>query len=159
VAGGRPDKPGSAKKTRRRARAAPLFRHILVTTDLTRRTAPALRAASLLWSSGSRITLLHVIETIEGLPFAELAPFYRRLEEKARADMARLARGLRTADAIQCRVLYGHRVERIVKFAASHAVDLVVVPSHRVASIVSREWETMSYRIGILAPCPVLLVK
>ena len=69
------------------------FRHVLVPTDLTERTWNALELANKLTVPGrSRITLMHVIKTIEGIQFDELKPFYDRLERKARTTMTRFAR-------------------------------------------------------------------
>jgi universal stress protein A len=57
-------------------------------------------------------------------------------------------------------ILYGRRAEEIVGFAGRTGVDLIVLASHKVnPSIVGRDWGTISYKVGILAQCPVLLVK
>ena len=64
------------------------FHHVLVPTDLTDRTEKALQLADkLALTDRPRITLVHVIETIDGVQFDELKPFYERLEKKARAGM------------------------------------------------------------------------
>jgi nucleotide-binding universal stress UspA family protein len=138
------------------------FKRILVPTDLTNRTAKALDLAiALARADGSRVTLLHVVETVRGLEFDELRPFYRQLERRGREKMAALAR--RAGDSggrIIQTVVYGARAEEIVKFATAHKVDLIVLASHRVKPyMVGRDWGTISYKVGILAQCPVLLVK
>jgi universal stress protein A len=47
-----------------------------------------------------------------------------------------------------------------VRFAIANEADLIVLASHRVnPSAVDRDWGTISYKVGILAQCPVLLVK
>jgi nucleotide-binding universal stress UspA family protein len=138
------------------------FRHILVPTDLTERTDKALRLAGRLASrDGARITLLHVIETIDGVPFDELKPFYERMERKARTTMnALLRRAAEEVETAATAVTYGRRAEQIVSYSAANAVDLIVLSSHRVnPSMVNRDWGTISYKVGILAQCPVLLVK
>jgi universal stress protein A len=137
-----------------------LFRHILVPTDLTKRTDKALQlAARLADSEASRITLVHVVETIDGTQFDELKSFYQRLERKARAAMAGLAQRA-AARRLDSALAYGRRAEEIVKFAAANEVDLIVLASHRVRpSGIDRDWGTISYKVGILAQCPVLLVK
>jgi universal stress protein A len=57
-------------------------------------------------------------------------------------------------------IVYGDRPEEIVKFAAAHKIDLIVLASHRInPSAVGRDWGTISYKVGLLAQCPVLLVK
>lgn len=138
------------------------FRHILVPTDLTERTEKALQLAGKLASSdGARITLVHVIETIDGIPFDELKSFYERMERRARTTMTTLARrGPEGTASAEAAIAYGRRAEQIAKFATAHGVDLIVLASHRVnPSQVNRDWGTISYHVGILAQCPVLLVK
>ena len=136
------------------------FRHVLVPTDLTERTWNALELANKLTVPGrSRITLMHVIETIEGIQFDELKPFYGRLERKARTTMTRFARRVPSM-RVGYALIYGRRAEQIVTFAAANDVDLIVLASHRVdPSKVNRDWGTISYKVGLLAQCPVLLVK
>jgi nucleotide-binding universal stress UspA family protein len=57
-------------------------------------------------------------------------------------------------------VFVGTPAEEIVKYAAKERVDLIVLASHRVnLSGSARGWGTTSYKVGILCPCPVLLVK
>ena len=138
------------------------FRHILVPTDLTERTEKALQFATELASRDrAHVTLIHVIETIPGLTFDEAKGFYQRLERKARKPMDALTRragegGMTATPA----VVYGRRAEEIVLYAAAHAVDLIVLASHCVKpSRIGRDWGTISYKVGILAQCPVLLVK
>jgi nucleotide-binding universal stress UspA family protein len=145
-----------------RARDDRRFRHILVPADLTERTEKALQLASKLASSDrARITLLHVIETIDGVQFDELKPFYERMERKARTTMTALTRRApEGAVHAESAVVYGRRAEEIVSYARANGVDLIVLASHRVnPSMVNRDWGTISYKVGILAQCPVLLVK
>jgi nucleotide-binding universal stress UspA family protein len=75
--------------------------------------------------------------------------------------MTRLTKRARAGNVqAECAVVYGRRAEEIVKYAAANDVDLIIVASHRVnASMVNRDWGTISYKVGILAPCPVLLIK
>jgi nucleotide-binding universal stress UspA family protein len=138
------------------------FHHLLVPTDLTKRTEKALQVADkLAVSDKSRITLVHVIETIDGVHLDELKPFYERLEQKARTAMTRFSRSVPQGIAqVESAVVYGKRAEEIVKYALANDVDLIVLASHRVnPSMVNRDWGTISYKVGILAQCPVLLVK
>jgi universal stress protein A len=138
------------------------FERILVPTDLTDRTVRALDlAARLSAPSRSRVTLLHVIETVRGIDADDLKRFYRKLESKARKEMARLKqRAGQLPVNVDEEILYGRRAEEIVGFAGRTGVDLIVLASHKVnPSIVGRDWGTISYKVGILAQCPVLLVK
>ena len=153
---------GAKASSKRSVQPGVSFHHVLVPTDLTERTEKALElAARLAVSSTCRVTLLHVVETIDGLPFDEIKDVYGRLERKARTAMARLTRHAPAPAApVTPEVVFGRRAEEIVKFAAANGVDLIVLASHRVnPSMVNRDWGTISYKVGILAPCPVLLVK
>lgn len=138
-----------------------MFQHILIPTDLTERTTHALAlAAEMVVRPGGRLTLLHVIETIQGVSFEELDTFFRALEKKAKMRMndfaARLGQGFDVAQE----VVYGKRAEEIVSFATERGIDLIVLSSHRVdPAHPGRDWGTISYKVSILSSCPVLLVK
>lgn len=139
-----------------------MFRHILIPTDLSgRATQAADMARDLGQSAGARVTLLHVIATISGAGYDEFRSFYRELEERASGHLAALASrldgsGLEVASV----VVYGQPAEEIVRYAADKQIDLIVLASHQVdLSQPGRGWGTLSYKIGVLASCPVLLVK
>ena len=52
------------------------------------------------------------------------------------------------------------RAEEVLRFTRENGIDLIVVASHPVDSFKpSGGLGTMSYKLGILAPCAVLLVK
>ena len=137
------------------------FHHILVPTDLSDRTEKAIDLAVRLASTtAARVTLIHVIATIPGLSIKELKPFYDRLERKARKTMDAWRRRAGEGVSTVTIVVRGARAEEIVSYAAANDVDLIVLASHRVnPSLVNRDWGTISYKVGILAQCPVLLVK
>jgi nucleotide-binding universal stress UspA family protein len=154
------DSPRGSEQTNEDLRL--MFRRIVVPTDLTDRARKALQLAVRLSDAGqSHIMLLHVIQTISGLGARELKPFYRTLEAKARSRMAALARGAsRSRVRITAEIVHGARAEEIVRFAADRKADLIVLASHRVnPTMIGRDWGTISYKVGILAQCPVLLVK
>ena len=61
---------------------------------------------------------------------------------------------------VEEKVLFGNRVEEIVKSAAESRADLIVLGSHKVdLRRPGHGFGTISYKVGILAQCPVLLVK
>ena len=116
-----------------------MFKHILVPIDLSGRHARALTAAlALARQSRARVTLLHVIQSVQNVPPGELGDFYREL---ARASLRKL--------------------ERVAKrFQAKRRADLVVMGSHEVRpGRPSTGWGTTSYKVGIFCRCPILLVK
>jgi nucleotide-binding universal stress UspA family protein len=146
-----------------RSEAVPImFKRVLIPTDLTDRTVRALQVAgSLAVTHLPHVTLLHVIETIAGAEFEELSSFYSSMERRARERMNDLiARTPGRQGEIHVAIVYGRRAEEVLRFTRENAIDLIVLASHPVEpSKPSSGLGTMSYKLGILAPCAVLLVK
>ena len=139
-----------------------MFRNILLPTDLTEKSDKALDVALNIHSDGEcKITLLHVIEAIDDAEDEEFRPFYEKLTERAFRKMEGMVpRTGSYGGNIHIEVLHGNRVREIVGFARENAVDLIVLGSHRIENIDQAEgWATISYRVAILAHCPVLMVK
>lgn len=138
-----------------------MFDSILVPVDLTEKNRRAVELArDLALETGGSVTLLHVIETLD-LPWEEVEAFYRRLEDRASEALEAMVGPLREAGVpFDTRIEYGRRAEEIVDHAEANAVDLIVLNSHRVnLEDPGSGWATLSYKIAILAQCPVLLVK
>jgi len=137
-----------------------MFHRILVPVDFSRTNVRAIRVAAKVASTrGASVTLLHVIERVDAGDPRGLAGFYRKLEANARRRMAPL---LEAAGAVPAKgeVLYGNRVNEILRFAAERKIDLIVMGSHRLAlKHPGENWGTISHKVGILSRCPVLLVK
>lgn len=139
-----------------------MYRRILVPTDLTDRTIEALEVATNIAAPGdARITLLHVIETIADAEDNQLTAFYRRLERQAAERLREIiSRASGKGSEIVTEIVYGKRVDDTLRFVRANDVDLIVLASHPLDA--SKPYEglgTMSYKLGILAPCAVLLVK
>lgn len=141
-----------------------MFQNILVPVDFTLKNEAALTAAmDLARGAGGevKVTLLHVIEIIEHVEFDELADFYRGLETRAAAKLYGMEERFRQAVVpVYHEIVYGKRAETIVHHAEERGVDLIVLSSHKV----DRDHPalgigTLSYRVAIVARCPVLLVK
>ena len=138
-----------------------MFRRILVPVDFTPRSRRAVAVASRMAASrGAQVTLLHVIERIDG-GAAGLAGFYRKLEANARRRMKELLTGLHARGiAAGAEVLYGGRVNEILRFADQRRMDVIVMSSHKLPLRHGAEgWGTISHKVGVLSRCPVLLVK
>jgi nucleotide-binding universal stress UspA family protein len=139
-----------------------VFKKILVPVDLTDAHQPALDIATdLAKESAGEVTLLHVIEVIAEVWEVEDRDFYDRLEQKARDHLARLGHYLgERAVPRRAEVVFGSRAPEIVRYAVEAGIDLIVLKSHRIDLQNSAAgWGTVSYKVGILAQCPVLLVK
>jgi nucleotide-binding universal stress UspA family protein len=139
-----------------------MFRRVLVPVDLGKKAHRAVQAAARLAStSKAQTTLLHVIERVDAGAPGAFAGFYRKLEGIARDRLRELAeplekRGLR----VRTQILYGKPVNEILRFAEQSRSDLIVMSSHKLALRHPGEnWGTISYKVGILSRCPVLLVK
>lgn len=143
-----------------------MFHKILVPVDFTEKNEAALQAAIQTASHRDKeqegeVILLHVIETIEHIGFEEMADFYRGLETRAAAKLFAMEERLQEAGVpVRHELLYGKRAETIVRFAEDREMDLIVLSSHKVdRDHPALGWGTISYRIAIVARCPVLLVK
>ena len=139
-----------------------MFRKILVPVDLTDAHQNTVRiGAQLAESEGGSLTLLHVVEVIYGLGLAEDRDFYGRLERRARAHLEKLRGAAGQSKApFRLEVLFGKPAAEVVRFATEHSIDLIVLTSHRIdLENLGEGWGTLSYKIGILSQCPVLLVK
>ena len=139
-----------------------MFRRILVPVDFTARSRRAVRAAARVAAvSQAETILLHIIERIDEEETASLEPFYRKLEKAAQEKMkGLLAMFAGSRLPARAEILYGKPVGEILRFAEANRSDLIVMSSHKLPLRRSGEsWGTISYKVGILSRCPVLLVK
>ncbi len=140
-----------------------MFRNILVPSDLSEKSLKALEiAANIVEDRDSRITLLHVVETIDDDDGEEeFQAFYRKLALRAQGKMEEMVnRYLDCNFHIRSEIIYGRRVAEIVAYAKGSNTDLIILSSHKLEDIdMSHGWATISYQVGILAPCPVMMVK
>ncbi len=139
-----------------------MFKHILVPTDFTDRNRKAMDiAVKMATENNAVITLLHVIETIEGTDSEDFKKFYRQLGLRAEKKMDKLLSEIsRNELSIEKQILYGTRVFEILNFANTHQIDLIIMSSHRLDPENATEgWGTISFKVGVLSHCPVMLVK
>jgi len=139
-----------------------MFQRILVPTDFSEKSLAALDVAVQLAAYDAReITLLHVIETIDDADFEEFSGFFEKLKERASDNLNKMADTHRDKGiAIGKEIVFGKRVVEIVKYANENNMDLIVLGSHKIDLADSfKGWGTISYRVGILAPCPILMIK
>ena len=139
-----------------------MLKHILLPVDLTDKHQKAVTiAAGLAGQFAAEVTLLHVIELIPGIAQEEEKEFYKRLERIARKHLERFSAGL-TERQVSCRgeVLFGNRTAEVVRYAQERGVELIIVTAPQVTPAnPAAGWGSLSYKIGALAACPVLLVK
>jgi universal stress protein A len=139
-----------------------MFQHILVPVDYTQKNRGALDLAIHLATPGPGVvSVLHVIELIADTPLEEFDAFYASLEEQALQKMEELIAPYSGATVkITHQIAYGSRAQEIVRVAQDEATDLIVMNSHKLDwNEPTQGWGTISYKVSILADCPVLLVK
>ena len=139
-----------------------MFQKILVPVDLSDTHQQAIEiAAQLAGESHGQVILLHVVEVVPGLWVEEERDFYERIETVARDHLTRHGRRLEEMHVPKREeIIFGNRAEEIVRYAMEMGVDLIVLSSHRIdLKNPGAGWGTLSYKIGILSQCPVLLVK
>jgi nucleotide-binding universal stress UspA family protein len=139
-----------------------MFKHILVPIDLTDRNERTLRiAVGLARIKRSRVTLLHVIQAIAGESTRELRNFYKTLEQRSQRRLIRAAKRFVDAEVpVRTLVVIGEPAREIIRAAVARKVALIVMGSHRVMPRrPGRGFGTISYKVGIGCPCPILLVK
>lgn len=140
----------------------PRFHHILVPLDFTEKNRLALDTAfEIAAQNKARVTLLHVIEAIEGGEDAELREFFNRLQLRAEAELESRAQRFSEAGlAVDRKVRLGRRTAEIVQDAADRQADLIVMGSHVIDPMRPlQSWGTISYQVSVLCHCPILLVK
>jgi nucleotide-binding universal stress UspA family protein len=137
-----------------------MFSNILVASDLTLATRLSLRAALDLARPGeSQILLFHVIQKIPNLDESEVHDFYERLDRSARRTMVDLSQALARERGveIQLEVAVGQVAAEIVRVAGERNADLIVLLHHSEDD--APAFGSTSYKVGIMAPCSVLLLK
>ena len=137
-----------------------MFAHVLVPIDAAELQLPSLEAAGeIARQHGASVTLLHVIETLEGADDdAETRSFYRRLEEKAGDDLARAREDLiNTGVEAETLVVYGKRSTRILEVADQRGADLIVMAARSLAD--DEKWASLSHRVAFASKLSVLLVR
>ena len=139
-----------------------MFKNILVPTDFLDDDQHALDIAARLCSmDNGKISLLHVIEVIQNTTFEEFEDFYSGLEKRSFNGLNGIIDRLDAKKiTVEPRVVYGNRTREIVRYGEENSVDLIIMKSHKVdLEERSQGWGTISYKVSILAQCPVLLVK
>lgn len=139
-----------------------MFENILIPTDFSGKDNHAIDISRELCSpENGIITLLHVIEIIANTTLEEFDDFYKELEDRSQRHLNRLASSPdMNAFTIDKRITYGNRAQEILRFAEENAIDLIIMTSHKIDTEERAQgWGTISYKVGILSQCPVMLVK
>lgn len=131
-----------------------MLNHILVGSDLSERSRPALaRAAVLADAFGARLTVLHVLDG--DLP----ARLRERLEDDARAMLDDAVSGLAIEDRTRVEIAAGDPHAVLIDRAASLGADLTVMGRHRYRPVRDLFVGTTVERVLRSGETPVLVVR
>lgn len=139
-----------------------MFKNLLLPVDLTEKHQATFDiAVNLAKKENGVITFLHVIEVIAGWEDEEAKRFYDLLRESAEGHLGRYTRRLDQEQvAWRSKVLIGSPITEVITFAQENDVDLILVSAPKIdASHPGEGWGSLSWKISMLSPCPVLLVK
>ena len=138
------------------------FRHILVPLDFSEKNQAALDVAfELAVTNEARVTLLHVVETLDLPDDPEVEQFVEHLRERADRELEFCAQRFADAKlAVEWKIRLGKRAREIAAYEAEHDIDLIVLSSHPInPDDPGGSLATLSYQVALLSRCPVLLVK
>jgi universal stress protein A len=138
-----------------------VFQNILLPVDLADRHHAAITLAAKLASPEATVTLLHVIETIGELSTGEEQNFYRSFKKNSRTFLERLGKQLEDRKiSWRAEILLGRRTSDTVRYATEIGADLIILTAPRFdPSNPGANWGSLSFKISMLAQCPVLMVK
>ncbi len=110
-------------------------------------------------SMGASVTMLHVVEPIEGADDELLQKFLSELAEKASVNASEVAARFREANVnADVRVEIGRRWEVIVDTAADEEYDLIVLGSHVIHDGSKIYIGSTTHKVFFAARTPLLLV-
>lgn len=138
------------------------LQHFLVPVDLSDADSALLDLVyDLAQQVGSRVTLLHVIESMGDESDDDMREFYTGLEQQARSHLERIAaRFLEGGLNIERHVVFGKRVGRIVEYSMKSEIDLLFIRSKKVdLGQPQAEVGTLSQQLSLLCQCPVYVLK
>jgi nucleotide-binding universal stress UspA family protein len=140
------------------------IQHILVTTDFSKASELALRAAPLLARQNeARVTLVHAL-AVHSLGPGELEQPVERekaLEVAVHEHLDRLRETLLgDLEGVKIALLRGrHPADAICEFAEAQDVDLILVATHGRSGVARLLLGSVAERIVRHAPCPVLMMR
>jgi nucleotide-binding universal stress UspA family protein len=142
-------------------------RRILVALDLSEHSAVALACAKQLAAAfGAQLLMLHVLiqspvpALYDDVAAAQLTFSSPRFETKARQALESMYRDAGGENGrADAHVERGPAVERILEFASTHSIDLVVLASHGLTGLAHVLMGSVAERVVRRASCPVLTVK
>ncbi len=139
------------------------LKSIMVATDFGDAANLALEYASVLARRfGANLRIVHALEMprMLGTEFG-LSDAGRLTERAIRDRQAQLADAVAraSADEVIGQILVGDPAQKIVQYAADHAVDLIVMGTHGRGAIAHLLMGSVAEQVVRTAPCPVFTVR
>ena len=143
------------------------FRKILVPTDFSEVSDAAVRCASAVAAAfDASLTLVHVAEDLvegslkagAGTAWSEAPQAKAEEEAKARLEACCASPDLQ-GRRVDCALLVGSPIPRILEFAQAHAFDLIVMGTHGRRAIARMLLGSVAECVVRTSPCPVLTVR
>ena len=136
------------------------MRHVLCPLDFSPHATSALPHA-LRWATkaGARVTALHVAEVSPELaepPLPEFEAYRDRVVSDARRHLAGAVRETASPIPIEQRLAVGRPAAEILRFAADHQADLIVMGIRGRSQLDMAFFGSTTNRVVRLATCPVL---
>ncbi len=139
------------------------YPHILIPVDFRLNNQWAIDVAlEMAKANSSRVTLLHVVESIDAVADdKDIQQFLSHCEERAESELERFSQPFEAIGvSVDYHVLNGHRVAQIVTYADEHSIDLIIMSSHPLdPENLPQSLVTLSYQVSLAARCSVLMVK
>jgi nucleotide-binding universal stress UspA family protein len=143
------------------------FQKILVPTDFSEVSAAAVRCASAVAAAfDASLTLVHVAEDLveesqragAGTAWSEAPQARAEVEAMARLE-ALCASPQLEGRRVDCALLIGSPIPRILEFAQAHGFDLIVMGTHGRRAIARMLLGSVAECVVRTSPCPVLTVR
>ena len=144
-----------------------MFSKILIPVDGSEASNKAVDAARLMVEEGSakEITLLHVLQPSEVMPFnglnmpVDYPQFYEELNKVARQVLENAEQRLAGKENVKIQLEYGSPAEIICKLAEQEKFDLIIIGNRGLNRFQRVLMGSVSSKVTTLASCPVLVVK
>ena len=144
-----------------------MFSKILIPVDGSEASNKAVDAAKLMLEEGSakEITLLHVLQPSEVMPFnglnmpVDYPQFYEELNKAARQVLENAEQRLAGKKNVKIQLEYGPPAEIICKMAEQEKFDLIIIGNRGLNRFQRVLMGSVSSKVTTLASCPVLVVK
>lgn len=128
-----------------------------IALDHSGRSAPAIKTARALLEPGGTLTLLHVIETIPSYASTHI-PESVFEQNRKEADTALALMAKESGAPTKTEIVWGHAASTILAYAHDHAIDCIVIASHR-PGIQDYFMGSTASRVVRHAPCCVHVLR